>query len=191
MGRRRRMLVPPALAARSSWSGGCLVEGEVVSTWRAVAAVGFVDDWNVGRNLLLVEQPVMVRCRPVGRSRGRPLRLQAEQEDDGPSPALRTFSDCFGNHQGADRKCLGDSHRSCHEVIGSCLRTHFVAAAQVSKWHEATIAEDLRRWSVASMGRILSRGCPVMGCARPLQRNKPREIGVLTPRRLYDRGKAF
>jgi hypothetical protein len=58
------------------------------------------------------------------------------------------------------------SQGSSHSVNGLPLAAALLTVAagyRVSgfvRWHETTISEDLRRWSVASMGRILSRGCP-------------------------------
>ena len=55
-----------------------LVEGEVVSAQGAIIAVGFVDDRNVRRDLLVVDKPVEVRRRPVGRIGSQPLGLDVE-----------------------------------------------------------------------------------------------------------------
>ena len=46
--------------------------------FRRVVTLGLVDDRDVRRDLLLVDQPVEVRGRPLGRIRRQPLRLQAE-----------------------------------------------------------------------------------------------------------------
>jgi hypothetical protein len=57
------------LALRAYIDVAIFVEREVVSAQRAVFALGFVDDRNVRSNLLLVDDPVERRRRPIGRVR--------------------------------------------------------------------------------------------------------------------------
>ena len=55
-----------------------LVEREVFPAQRAVLPLGLVDDGNVRRDVLVVDEPVEVRCRPVGCIGRQPFGLQGE-----------------------------------------------------------------------------------------------------------------
>src|SRR5881397_528408 len=66
------------LALRAHIDIALLVEGEVFPAQRAVLAFRFINDRNVRSDLLLVDDPVERRGRPIGRVRFKPFGLQAE-----------------------------------------------------------------------------------------------------------------
>src|SRR5262245_50698437 len=66
------------LALRAHIDIAILVEREVLPAQRAVLSLGLVDDGNVRSDLLVVDDPVERRGRPIGRVRRKSLRFQTE-----------------------------------------------------------------------------------------------------------------
>ena len=66
------------LERRADVDVALLVEGEVLAREGAVFALGLVDDGDVRRDLLVVDEPIEVRRRTVGRIGSEPLGLDAE-----------------------------------------------------------------------------------------------------------------